>query len=74
MKIIVGCGAERDDEFFRQKGFKGAGDFFDTANRLSAIMFRSTWVGNGDRNWVWRNNFATMPASDQLAGISANLD
>jgi hypothetical protein len=57
---------EQDDAFFRKKGFGGEADFSTQVRNLSAIVFRSSWRGDTDRerNFVWRNPVAAYPLDE----------
>jgi hypothetical protein len=53
----------KDDLFFQGKGFEGADDFFKHWQRLSGVVFLSSWMkisGTPHRNELWCNPDATL--------------
>jgi len=56
----------KDDGFFIDHGFGGATDFLAQLPKLSAIVFRSSYVNEKDRNFIWRNPNAAQPLDNQV--------
>jgi len=65
---------KEDDDFFRAKGFEGAAAFRDRYRNLSAIVFRSSWTGDADRNFVWVNPQAANRLDDGVVGFLHVMD
>lgn len=60
---------DNDDAFFSEKGFEGAADFHRQFVNLSAIVFRSSWTGNVNRNFVWLNPDAANRLDEKVVGF-----
>ena len=56
-----------DDAFFLRNGYESAADFSRQLTSLSAIAFRSTWIGSGGRQReLWQNPGATKCLNDVI--------
>ena len=64
----------QDHTFFRTKGFAGTADFLSQYSRLSAIIFRSSWIGSGPRNFVWNNDQAAIALEPQVVDHLTRMD
>jgi hypothetical protein len=57
----------QDDAFFVRNGYDSAADFSRQLTSLSAIAFRSTWIGSGGRQReLWQNPAAIKPLTDVI--------
>lgn len=64
-----------DIDFFIQKGFQGKEDFLRHVKSLSAVLFRSTWVGQGkDRNALWCNDQADQKVPERIKQYLKKMD
>lgn len=64
----------QDDDFFQKKGFKGTADFLAQFRNLTGILFRSSWRGSDDRNFVWRNSHSVHPIGDEIWEYLKRMD
>lgn len=64
----------QDHAFFQRKGFADSADFLSQSTRLSAILFRSSWVGDGPRNFVWINGEAALAVEATVVDYLTIMD
>ncbi|MFA5877678.1 MAG: hypothetical protein WC880_04970 [Candidatus Paceibacterota bacterium] len=67
---------EKDDVFFRGKGFNGTGDFLEYWRHLSGAVFLSSWVKLGItpyRNELWCNPLAISPIPETIQECLRNI-
>lgn len=65
---------KQDDAFFRKKGFAGTADFWSQYRGLSGIIYRSSWVGDGPRNFVWTNPDAGNSVNRKIIAYFEDMD
>ena len=66
---------KNDEKFFIQKGFHGRNDFIEQMKNLSAILFRSNWIGGvGDRNLLWLNEQASQKIPEEITEYLRMMD
>ena len=65
---------KRDDAFFQKKGFAGTADFLSQYRGLSGISYRSSWIGDGPRNFVWTNPDAGNPVNREIIAYLEDMD
>ena len=64
----------QDDKFFEKHGFKDAIDFYEKFHRVSGVLFRSTWVGDGCRNPLWINTTAESAIPQDVANALQDME
>jgi hypothetical protein len=63
-----------DEAFFLRKGFEGTADFLFQSRGLSGIIYRSSWIGDGPRNFVWSNPGAGSPVNHEIITYLENMN
>ncbi|MBI2819965.1 MAG: hypothetical protein HYX73_08295 [Acidobacteria bacterium] len=68
--------AASNNAFFekKKKRFKGASDFLAQFRGLTGVVFRSVWLGHGDRNFVWRNPDALHSLDENIWDYFRQMD
>lgn len=64
----------RDDAFFQKKEFQGTSDFRLQYAKLSVIVFRNSFIDDGDRNFVWSSPQAANPVDERVTRYFAAMD
>jgi hypothetical protein len=58
---------EKDEDFFVRRGFRDAKDFIRQTARLSGVLYRSIWIGQGGyRNTLWCNEHADFQIPEEI--------
>ena len=67
IKMVTDFVRQENDAFFIEKRFRGAKDFTTQIKNLSAVLFRSSWIGNShNRNYLWINKNANYKLSEDI--------